>query len=93
VLSFFLLPPSITELRKRLEKRGQDSAEVIERRMQKSWDEISHWNSYDYVLINDELETTEAKLKTIINAERLRASQQPSLMDHVRTLQQEFEDK
>ena len=93
VLSFFLLPPSITELRNRLEKRGQDSAEIIERRMQKSWDEISHWNSYDYVLINDDLALTEEKLKTIINAERLRASQQPSLMDHVRTLQQEFEDK
>jgi len=92
VLSFFLLPPSIVELRKRLEKRGQDSEDVIERRMQKSWDEISHWNSYDYVLINDDLAQTEEKLKTIINAERLRASQQPSLMDHVRTLQQEFED-
>ena len=93
VLSFFLLPPSITELRRRLVSRGQDSDEVIERRMQKSWDEISHWNSYDYVVINDDLAATEEKLKTIITAERLRASQQPSLMDHVRTLQQEFEDR
>lgn len=93
VLSFFLLPPSITELRRRLVSRGQDSDEVIERRMQKSWDEISHWNSYDYVVINDDLTATEEKLKTIITAERLRASQQPSLMDHVRTLQQEFEDR
>lgn len=93
VLSFFLLPPSITELRRRLVSRGQDSDEVIERRMQKSWDEISHWNSYDYVVINDDLAATEDKLKTIITAERLRASQQPGLMDHVRTLQQEFEDR
>ncbi len=93
VLSFFLLPPSITELHRRLVSRGQDAPEVIERRMQKSWDEISHWDSYDYVLVNDDLAVTEEKLKTIITAERLRASQQPDLMDHVRTLQQEFEDR
>lgn len=93
VLSFFLLPPSITELHRRLVSRGQDAPEVIERRMQKSWDEISHWDSYDYVLINDDLAVTEEKLKTIITAERLRSSQQPDLMDHVRTLQTEFEDR
>lgn len=93
VLSFFLLPPSIKELHRRLVSRGQDTDDVIERRMQKSWDEISHWNSYDYVVVNDDLDATEEKLKTIITAERLRASQHPSLMDHVRTLQQEFEDR
>ncbi|CRL09843.1 guanylate kinase [Phaeobacter italicus] len=91
-LSIFLLPPSIHELRRRLESRAQDDAETISRRMQKSWDEISHWGSYDHVLINDDLDATEEQLKTIITATRLRRIQQPHLMDHVRALQTEFED-
>jgi len=93
VLSIFILPPSITELHRRLVSRGQDDAEVIEQRMQKSWDEISHWDGYDYVLVNDDLAATEEKLKTIITAERLRASQQPALVDHVRDLQTQFEER
>ena len=91
-LSIFLVPPSIHELRRRLESRAQDDAETISRRMQKSWDEISHWGSYDHVLINDDLDATEEQLKTIITATRLRRIQQPHLMDHVRALQTEFED-
>ncbi|MBK1634407.1 guanylate kinase [Rhodovulum adriaticum] len=90
-LSIFLLPPSIAELRRRLESRGQDDAETIARRMQKSWDEISHWDGYDFVLVNDDLDATEEKLKTILTATRLRRSQQPGLTDHVRALQAEFE--
>ena len=91
-LSIFLLPPSITELRRRLESRGQDDAETIKRRMEKSWDEISHWGSYDHVLINDDLDATEEALKTIITSTRLRRIQQPQLVDHVRLLQSEFEE-
>jgi len=91
-LSIFLLPPSITELRRRLENRAQDDDETIQRRMQKSWDEISHWGSYDHVLINEDLDETEENLRTIIKATRLRRLQQPSLIDHARTLQQEFEE-
>ena len=91
-LSIFLLPPSIAELRARLEKRNLDSAEVIARRMEKSWDEISHWGGYNYVLVNDDLDATEARLKTIIEAPRLRRLQQPWLNDHVRKLQSEFEE-
>jgi len=60
--------------------------------MSKSWDEISHWDGYDYVLVNDDLDTTEAQLKTIITAERLRRAQQPDLLDHVRALQAEYEE-
>ena len=93
VLSIFILPPSITELHRRLVTRAQDDEDVIEARMQKSWDEISHWDSYDYVMINDDLDDTEERLKTIIRAERMRASQQPDLMDHVRGLQTQFEDR
>ncbi|MGY3436885.1 MULTISPECIES: guanylate kinase [unclassified Marinovum] len=91
-LSVFLLPPSITELRRRLESRAQDSDETISKRMLKSWDEISHWGSYDFVLVNDELDSTEDKLKTIVTATRLRRLQQPQLTEHVRTLQSEFEE-
>ncbi|WP_299827610.1 guanylate kinase [uncultured Roseobacter sp.] len=91
-LSIFLLPPSIRELRNRLEKRGQDDAETIARRMEKSWDEISHWGAYDFVIVNDDLDETEEKLKTIISATRLRRSQQPGLTEHVRRLQSEFEE-
>ena len=93
VLSIFILPPSIAELHRRLVSRGQDAPDVIEGRMQKSWDEISHWDGYDYVLINDDLDATEERLKTIISAERLRRSQQPQLVDHVRRLQTEFGDR
>ncbi|MGR3746170.1 MAG: guanylate kinase [Pseudooceanicola nanhaiensis] len=91
-LSIFILPPSISELHRRLRERGQDSPEVIERRMQKSWDEISHWDGYDFVLVNDDLDATEAKLQAILTAARLRLSQQPGITAHVRALQSEFED-
>ena len=92
VLSIFILPPSITELHRRLVSRGQDDAETITRRMGKSWDEISHWGHYDYVLVNDDLDATEERLRTIISAERMRRSRQPALGDHVRKLHREFEE-
>ena len=92
VLSIFILPPSIPELHRRLTTRGQDSDEVIAKRMEKSWDEISHWGGYDYVLVNDDLDATEAKLKTIISAERLKRTQQPDLLETVQRLQDEYED-
>jgi guanylate kinase len=91
-LSIFILPPSIPELRNRLIQRGQDSDEVIAKRMRKSWDEISRWDAYDYVLVNDDLDATFEKLKTIVTAERLRRVQQPGLGDHVRRLHDEFEE-
>ncbi|MGO4914882.1 guanylate kinase [Pseudogemmobacter sp. W21_MBD1_M6] len=93
VLSIFILPPSIPELERRLISRAQDSAEVIAKRMQKSRDEISHWPEYDFVLVNDDLEETENKLKTIVSAERMRISQQPDLVETVRRLNKEFEDR
>ncbi len=93
VLSIFILPPSIPELERRLRSRGQDSDAVIEDRMTKSRDEISHWPEYDFVLVNDDLEATFARLTTIISAERLRLSQQPALVETVRRLNKEFEER
>lgn len=92
VLSIFILPPSIAELRRRLVTRGQDAPEVIAKRMKKSWDEISHWDGYDYVLINDDLDVTFDRLKAIVSAERLKLAQQPGMMDFIRGLQSEFEE-
>lgn len=91
-LSIFILPPSIPELHRRLISRNQDDAETITKRMKKSWDEISHWGSYDYVLVNDDLDKTEEMLKSILTATRLRRLQQPSLVNHVRALQNQFEE-
>ena len=90
VLSIFILPPSIKELESRLKLRNQDSDEVISKRMAKSVEEISHWPEYDYVLVNDDIDETEEKLKTIINAERLRLSQQPGIVEFIRSLNNEF---
>jgi guanylate kinase len=92
VVSIFILPPSIAELERRLNTRGQDSAEVIAGRMAKSEAEISHWAEYDYVLVNDDLDTCEASLKTILEAERLRRIRRPGLVGHVRNLNREFEE-
>lgn len=93
VLSIFILPPSIAELERRLHTRAQDSDEIIKGRMRKSRDEISHWDEYDYVLVNDDVDQTEEQLKTIVMSERMRKSQQPWLMDHIRALNTEFEDR
>lgn len=90
VVSIFILPPSIAELDRRLRERGQDSDEVIAGRMAKSEAEISHWAEYDYVLINEDLDRTEADLKTILMAERMRRDRQPGLSDFVRGLNREF---
>ena len=93
VLSIFILPPSITELESRLKLRNQDSDEVISNRMAKSAEEISHWPEYDYVVVNDDVDKTEKKLKTIITAERLRLSQQPGIVRFVRGLNTEFGER
>ncbi|CUX80904.1 MAG: guanylate kinase Gmk [Roseibaca calidilacus] len=91
VISIFILPPSITELDRRLRSRGQDSDAVIDDRMRKSRDEISHWAEYDYVLVNEDLDATEASLRSIIEGERLRRDRQPGLNEFVRGLNAEFD--
>jgi len=92
VLSIFILPPSLTELQRRLVSRGQDTDEVIKGRMKKSMEEIRHWAEYDYVLVNDDLEKTAEELIGIVTAERLRRQRQPHLVDHVRGLETQFGD-
>ncbi len=72
LVSVFILPPSMAELERRLRARAQDAEEVVQKRMSKAAAEISHWQEYDYVLINDDLETTLARVEHILEAERLR---------------------
>ncbi len=89
VVSIFVLPPSLPELERRLRARGQDSETVIAGRMLKSRSEISHWAEYDYVLVNDDLDETEARLRAILTSERLRRERQGGLGAFVKQLMTE----
>ena len=91
VVSVFILPPSISELDRRLRARAQDSDTVIAGRMARARDEISHWAEYDYVLINRDLDAAEAELTAIIRAERLRRDRQGGLTAFVQALNAEFD--
>lgn len=91
VVSVFVLPPSLPELERRLRGRGHDSDQVIAGRMLKSRAEISHWAEYDYVLVNDDLDATEARLRAIVTSERLRRTRQGGLGNFVRKLMAEHE--
>ena len=75
-LSIFILPPSRDALRQRLAGRGQDSAEVIERRMAVALDELSHYTEFDYLVINDQFETALTELRAILIAQRQRRTAQ-----------------
>jgi guanylate kinase len=86
VVRVFILPPSVEELEHRLRTRGTDDAAVVEARMARANSEISHWDGYDYVLINDDVQTCFAQVLTILNAERLRRSRQTGLIGFVRKL-------
>ena len=88
VVSVFILPPSPAELERRLERRAQDSQDVIAGRMAKASEEISHWAEYDYVVINDDLETALASVRAILHAERQRRERQPGLPDFVKLLRE-----
>ena len=81
VVPVFLLPPSLTELRRRLTSRGTDSAEVIDARMARAQSEISHWDAYDYVLVNEDIDACYQQVRTILEAERLRIERQTGLID------------
>lgn len=93
LVSIFILPPSIAELERRLKARGQDSEDVVERRMAQAWDEISHWPEFDYVLVNDDLDACFARIETILAAERLRRVRAAGLLERVTALQAEFQKR
>ena len=86
VVRVFLLPPSIDELRRRLTGRGTDSDEVIAARMDRARAEISHWDGYDYVVVNDDIDACFDKVVQILAAERMRRARQTGLIGFVREL-------
>ncbi len=86
VVRVFILPPSIDELHRRLKGRATDSAEVIEARMERARAEISHWDGYDYVIINDDVGECFAKVRAILEAERMKRARQTGLIPFVRGL-------
>lgn len=71
VISIFILPPSLQELERRLHSRAQDSKEVVDARMKKAQAEISHYDEYDYILVNDDLNHTYQRIRAIIEAKRV----------------------
>lgn len=85
-VSVFILPPSSGELERRLRDRGQDADDVIMKRMAKAGAEISHWEEFDYVLINDDLDRCIADVRHIIGAERIKRERQTGLPDFVKKL-------
>ena len=86
VVRVFLLPPSIEALEARLRSRGTDSEEVIANRMARSRAEISHWDGYDYVVVNDDMNACFEQVHAILRAERLRRARQTGLVDFTRDL-------
>ena len=86
VVSVFVLPPSAEELKHRLERRAEDSGEVITRRLKNAAEEIPHWTEYDYVLVNRDLDKSFARLRAILTAERLKRVLKPNLEGFVAEL-------
>jgi guanylate kinase len=86
IVSIFILPPSMTELKARLQRRAEDSAKTIETRLENARAEIEHWREYDYVVINDDLDRAFTSVKAIVAAERLRRDRRPGLFDFVSRL-------
>ena len=86
LVSVFILPPSMAALEQRLRTRAQDSEEVVQARMAKSTDEMSHWPEYDYIIVNRDLEESVRRLQAILAAERVRNDRQIGLADFVNRL-------
>ncbi|RVT43880.1 guanylate kinase [Sphingobium algorifonticola] len=86
VVRVFILPPSIEELERRLRGRATDSETVIEGRMSRAAGEIAHWDGYDYVLCNDDADICFQKVRTILEAERMKRSRQTGLIGFIRKL-------
>ncbi len=84
LVSVFILPPSIEELETRLRGRGQDPDDVVKNRMARATDEMSHYPEYDYIIVNDDLAESVARVRAILAAERLRRPRQVGLVEFVR---------
>jgi guanylate kinase len=83
IVSIFILPPSMKELKARLKRRAEDQEDVIETRLKNSRTEIEHWTEYDFVVVNDDLDRAFSEVRAIVAAERLRRDRRPGLFDFV----------
>lgn len=90
LVSIFILPPSKRELEQRLKSRAQDSDEVVAGRMAKANDEMTHYNEYDYIVVNDDVDDSLAKVRAILTAERQKLERQVGMYDFVKRLQEGF---
>jgi len=88
LVSVFILPPSISELERRLYARAQDGADIVKKRMASAADEMSHWAEYDYVLVNRDFDDSVRKVEAIVQAERLKRDRQVGLAAFVRRLRE-----
>ncbi|WP_417768797.1 guanylate kinase [Stappia sp.] len=79
VVSLFILPPSIAEMKSRLHRRAEDAEDVIQRRLKTAVGEMKHWDEYDYVIINDDLQRAYDGARSILRAERLRRERSPAI--------------
>ena len=86
LVRLFILPPSVMELEKRLRARAQDSDEIVARRMREASAEMSHWQEYDYVIVNQDIDQTFEQAKAILAAERLKRDRQLGLGEFVKSL-------
>ena len=86
IVSVFILPPSMSELKQRLKRRAEDSDATIDRRLANARHEIEHWGEYDFVVVNDDLDRAYAEVKAIVTAERLGRDRRPGLFDFVTKL-------
>jgi guanylate kinase len=91
IVSVFILPPSVQALEQRLHTRAQDSDEVIRGRMKKAGDEMSHFDAYDYIVVNDNIGIAFEAVKSILRAEQLKRERQVGLSGFVRALQRQLE--
>jgi guanylate kinase len=83
IVSIFILPPSMKELKARLKRRAEDQEAVIETRLKNARTEIEHWTEYDFVVINDDLDRAFSEVRAIVTSERLRRDRRPGLFDFV----------
>jgi guanylate kinase len=83
VVSVFVLPPTAEELKFRLERRAEDTPDIIARRLKNAADEIPHWEEYDYVLVNRDLDKSFARLRGILTAERLKRVSKEDIQEFV----------
>ncbi|MEJ8573370.1 guanylate kinase [Microbaculum marinum] len=90
VVAVFILPPSAAEQRTRLERRAEDDGAVIKRRLANARDEIGHWEEYDYVLVNRDLNDSVAKVRAILHAERCRRVRLVDLPEFIEVLDRDL---